>query len=71
MTYQRIEPYPENSKFDFPELHALSSVWLEKKSQLENNGAFIEFVKKLNESGQLKLALLSDSIVGIGALLRY
>lgn len=46
MTYQKIKHFPETSEHQFPELRALSSVWLEKKSELEENGAYKEFIKK-------------------------
>ena len=58
MTYQRIQPFPESSKFNFPELRALGSVWLEKKSQLEGNGAFIEFVKKLQREWAIETGII-------------
>ncbi|MBI3903469.1 MAG: hypothetical protein HY306_11125 [Nitrosomonadales bacterium] len=58
MTYQRIQPFLEASKFSFPELRALSSVWLEKKSQLEGNGAFIEFVKKLQREWAIETGII-------------
>lgn len=58
MTYQRIQVFPEASKFNFPELRALSSVWLERKSQLEGNGAFIEFVKKLQREWAIETGII-------------
>jgi len=45
MTYKRIQPFPDPQLFSFPELRALTSVWQEKKTALEDNGAYKEFIK--------------------------
>lgn len=47
MVYERIQPFPDIENFNFPELRALSSVWHEKKDQLEDDGAYKELIKKL------------------------
>jgi len=39
MKYQRIGAYPSSEEFEFPELRALSSVWKERRGELEGNGA--------------------------------
>lgn len=58
MNYQRIEPFPLPSVFEFPELRALSSVWIEKKSELEGNGAFVEFVKKMQREWAIETGII-------------
>ena len=58
MSYQRIQPFPDPTAFKFPELHALSSVWLEKKSELEGNGAFVDFVKKLQREWAIETGII-------------
>lgn len=58
MNYQRIEPFPPSTSFEFPELRALSSVWLEKKSDLEGNGAFVEFVKKMQREWAIETGII-------------
>lgn len=58
MTYQRIQPLPEIAKHQFPELRALSSVWLEKKSELEGNGAYKEFIKKMQREWAIETGII-------------
>lgn len=58
MGYQRIQPFPNQSDFEFQELHALSSVWKEKKSELEGNGAFVEFNKKLQREWAIETGII-------------
>lgn len=58
MTYKRITPFPDKSEFDFPELHALKSVWLEKKADLENNGAFTDFIKKMQREWAIETGII-------------
>ena len=58
MSYQRIQPFPDLTEFEFSELHALSSVWLEKKSELEGNGAFVDFVKKLQREWAIETGII-------------
>lgn len=58
MTYTRIQSYPDSSLFDFPELHALSSVWQEKKAGLEENGAYVQFIKKLQREWAIETGII-------------
>lgn len=58
MTYKRIEPFPNSTAFDFPELRALGSVWLEKKAALETNGAFVQFSKKLQREWAIETGII-------------
>lgn len=58
MTYTRIQPFPDGALFDFPELHALSSVWQEKKAGLEENGAYIQFIKKLQREWAIETGII-------------
>jgi Fic family protein len=58
MAYQRIQPFPDPVGFQFPELRALSSVWSEKKSALEDNGAFKEFSKKLQREWAIETGII-------------
>ena len=58
MSYQNIQPFPELSAFEFPELRALSSVWQEKKVALVENGAYKEFVKKLQREWAIETGII-------------
>ncbi len=58
MNYQRIQPFPDSNAFEFPELRALTSVWQEKKSALENNGAYKEFIKKLQREWAIETGII-------------
>lgn len=58
MTYERIQPFPQPELFQFPELRALTSVWQEKKAQLEDNGAYKEFVKKLQREWAIETGII-------------
>ncbi len=58
MNYQRISPFPNPQAFEFPELRALASVWHEKKSALENNGAYKEFIKKLQREWAIETGII-------------
>lgn len=58
MSYQLIQPFPDPSAFEFPELRALSSVWLEKKTELEGNGAFVDFIKKLQREWAIETGII-------------
>ena len=57
MTYSRIQPYPNSSEFDFPELRALSTVWLEKKAGLEGNTSYREFIKKMQREWAIETGI--------------
>lgn len=58
MTYECILPFPEPEVFQFPELRALTSVWKEKKGQLEDDGAYKEFIKKLQREWAIETGII-------------
>lgn len=58
MSYERIQPFPDPEAFKFPELHALTSVWHEKKDQLEGDGAYKEFIKKLQREWAIETGII-------------
>jgi Fic family protein len=58
MTYQIIQPFPELNAFEFPELRALSSVWQERKMALEEDGAYKEFIKKLQREWAIETGII-------------
>jgi Fic family protein len=58
MTYKRIQPFPPSDAFHFPELRALISVWQEKKVQLKDDGAYKEFIKKLQREWAIETGII-------------
>jgi len=58
MEYKRIEPFPKSSNFDFRELRALSSVWLERKGELEGTGAYEDFIKKMQREWAIETGII-------------
>lgn len=58
MAYERIQPFPNPDAFEFLELRALTSVWLEKKEQLEDDGAYKEFIKKLQREWAIETGII-------------
>lgn len=58
MAYDRILPFPNPEAFEFPELRALASVWQEKKEQLEDDGAYKEFIKKLQREWAIETGII-------------
>ncbi len=58
MSYQRIEPFPAPNTYEFPELQALSSVWKERKTALEKDGAYKEFIKKLKREWAIETGII-------------
>lgn len=58
MTYQRIRPFPPCENSQYPELRALSDVWLEKKAELEENGAYKEFIKKMQREWAIETGII-------------
>ncbi|MDI9370838.1 MAG: Fic family protein [Synergistaceae bacterium] len=58
MTYQRIQPFPPPGACDSLELRALASVWREKKAALEDDGAFKEFVKKMQREWAIETGIV-------------
>lgn len=58
MNYQRIQPFPAPHAYEFPELRALTSVWQEKKTALEDDGAYKEFIKKLQREWAIETGII-------------
>lgn len=58
MNYQRIQPFPDPGTYAFPELRALSSVWRERKAALEEDGAYREFIKKLQREWAIETGII-------------
>ena len=58
MNYQRIQPFPAPNTFEFPELRALASVWQERKTALEADGAYKEFIKKLQREWAIETGII-------------
>lgn len=58
MSYQRIHPFPDPRAYEFPELRALASVWREKKIALEDDGAYREFIKKLQREWAIETGII-------------
>ncbi|MGH8551650.1 MAG: Fic family protein, partial [Methylococcales bacterium] len=58
MSYQCISSFPNQEDFEFSELRALTSVWHEKKSTLENDGAYKEFIKKLQREWAIETGII-------------
>lgn len=58
MTYQRIKPFPAADAYQFPELRALASVWSEKRAALEDNGAYKDFIKKLQREWAIETGII-------------
>lgn len=58
MNYQPIQPFPALNAFEFPELRALSSVWDERRAALDGDGAFKEFIKKLQREWAIETGII-------------
>lgn len=58
MHYRRIQPFPMPNTYEFPELRALTSVWQEKKAALEDDGAYKEFIKKLQREWAIETGII-------------
>ncbi len=58
MNYQRIQPFPTPNTCEFPELRALSSVWQERRAALEEDGAYKEFIKKLQREWAIETGII-------------
>lgn len=58
MNYQRIQSFPDPNAYDFPELRALSSVWQERRAALEDDGAYKEFIKKLQREWAIETGII-------------
>ena len=58
MNYRRIAPFPALDAYRFPEIRALNSVWREKRDALENDGAYKEFIKKLQREWAIETGII-------------
>ncbi len=58
MKYNHIEPFPHEHVHEYPELRALTDVWKEKKAALEDNGAYKEFIKKLQREWAVETGII-------------
>ena len=58
MAYSRILPFPDATKFVFPELDALCAVWTEKKSELDETGVLVDFLKKLKREWAVETGII-------------
>lgn len=58
MHYQRICSFPNEHAYEFPELRALTSVWCERKSALENDGAYKNFIQKLQREWAIETGII-------------
>lgn len=58
MNYKHIQPFPDPDSYEFPELRALSSVWKERKAALEDDGAYKEFIKKLQREWAIETGII-------------
>ncbi len=58
MDYHRIQPFPSPDAFEFPELRALTSVWHERRTALEGDGAYKEFIKKLQREWAIETGII-------------
>lgn len=58
MSYQSIQPFPVSIELQSPELRALGSVWQERKASLEADGAYKEFIKKLQREWAIETGII-------------
>lgn len=58
MRYKRIQPFPVANTFSFPELRALSSVWKERREALQENGAYLEFISRLQREWAIETGII-------------
>lgn len=59
MSYKSIQEYPNNShELASSELSALSTVWNEKRSELEETGVFAEFLKKMQREWAIETGII-------------
>jgi Fic family protein len=58
MNYERIQPFPPLDAHEFSELRALTSVWQERKDALEDDGAYKEFIKKLQREWAIETGII-------------
>lgn len=58
MAYERIVPLPQNDDFESAELAALADVWRERRAALETDGAYQEFIKKLQREWAIETGII-------------
>lgn len=58
MKYQRIQKLPAPTTYEFSELRALAAVWQERKAALEEDGAYKEFIKKLQREWAIETGII-------------
>lgn len=58
MTYKRIQPFPDPQDHQFPELLALTSVWEKRRAHLEKDGAYKEFITKLEREWAIETGII-------------
>ncbi len=58
MNYERIQPFPDIKELDVPELRALAAVWQERKAAMEEDGAYKEFLKKLQREWAIETGII-------------
>lgn len=58
MSYEKIKGFPAVEQFKFPEVRALAAVWQERKAELEQNGAYKEFIKKLQREWAIETGII-------------
>lgn len=56
--YQMIEPFPDPSQYENPELAALASVWRERRASLEASGVFQEFIRRLQREWAIETGII-------------
>ncbi len=59
MSYQRIDPFPEDAAtFGSSELDALGRIWHEKKEALQGTGVFQDFLTKLQREWAIETGII-------------
>ena len=58
MSYQPILPLPEPGRYASYELSALSDVWRERRLALDKDGAYVEFIKKLQREWAIETGII-------------
>lgn len=58
MAYERIEDFPEIGSLSSPELAALANVWKERRSELERNEAYQDFINKMQREWAIETGII-------------
>lgn len=58
MSYSRISAFPPSDQYKSNELQALAAVWRERKDKLSQNGAYQEFLKKLQREWAIETGII-------------